>query len=72
MESIAKTYLDLFDENRKAIEKGSFPLMNNAREGAREDYSAHGLPSLRSENYNRTDIHDLFSLDYGEIGRAHV
>lgn len=65
MESIAKTYLDLFNENRKAIEKGSFPLMNNAREGAREDYSAHGLPSLRSENYNRTDIHDLFSLDYG-------
>ncbi len=58
-------YLQLFRENREAIDSHSPRVLNAKREAAFAAFESKGLPPYGSENYQRTVLSELFSRDYG-------
>ncbi len=65
MQSVEKTYIDLYDENAESILKMAPDLLNRVRVAAREEFERQGFPNTTSENYTRTDVRAAFDFDYG-------
>ena len=60
-----KQYIDLFDGNRSLIEQQSPELLNALRHAARERLETARLPRRGSEDYEATDLEEVFAHDYG-------
>ena len=60
-----KQYIDLYDESREVIEQQSPALLNNLRRIAREHLENARLPRKGSEDYEATDLEEVFAHDYG-------
>ncbi|MBR7012788.1 MAG: Fe-S cluster assembly protein SufD [Muribaculaceae bacterium] len=60
-----KQYIDLFDEYRDLIEAQSPALLNTLRISAREQLETARLPRKGSEDYEATNLEEVFSHDYG-------
>ena len=58
-------YIDLFDESRELIEQQSPELLNTMRRAAREQLQDARLPRKGSEDYEATDLEEVFAHDYG-------
>lgn len=58
-------YIDLFDESRELIEQQSPELLNTMRCAAREQLQDARLPRKGSEDYEATDLEEVFAHDYG-------
>ena len=64
MDSI-KQYIDLYRDNRKAVDLGSAPAMNRLRDKAAEVLANTSLPRKGDEGYARTDVNNMFAPDFG-------
>ncbi len=60
-----KQYLDFFRAERRRIDAGSLPLLNQLREEAAAALERQGFPSQRVERYRYTDVAAVFSPNYG-------
>ncbi len=60
-----KNYIELFQENRALVERGSSGVMNAMRDRARESLKTYGLPSKKLEEYLHTDVSAWFEPDWG-------
>ena len=60
-----KQYIDLYDESRALIEQQSPALLNTLRNTAREQLRDARLPRKGSEDYEATDLEEVFAHDYG-------
>lgn len=60
-----KQYIDLFNDNRSAIEKGAPALINAQRDAALTALDGAKLPRKGSEDYEATDLEAVFAPDYG-------
>ena len=58
-------YIDLYDENRELIEQQSPALLNKLRQEARSSLDGARLPRKGSEDYEATDLEEVFAHDYG-------
>lgn len=63
-------YIELFDQNRALVDKGSAPLMNSHRDAARRVLDTARLPRRGDEGFSQTSVNDMFAPDFGvNIGR---
>lgn len=62
---VEEQYLQLFRENREAIDSHSPRVLNEQREKASMAFASKALPRYGTENYQRTDLSELFGYDYG-------
>lgn len=60
-----KNYIELFQENRALVERGSSGVMNAMRDRALESLKTYGLPSKKLEEYLHTDVSAWFEPDWG-------
>ncbi len=60
-----KQYIDLFKENRHAVEVNAPAAMNALRDAALAVLESKQLPRRGDENYEVTDIEKMFAPDYG-------
>lgn len=60
-----KNYIELFQENRALVERGSSGVMNALRDRALESLKTYGLPSKKLEEYLHTDVSAWFEPDWG-------
>ena len=60
-----KQYIDLYDESRALIEQQSPALLNTLRNTAREQLRDARLPRKGSEDFEATDLEEVFAHDYG-------
>lgn len=60
-----KQYLDLYRDNRQAIDNGSAPALNAKRRKAAETLAHASLPRKGDEGYERTDVDAMFAPDFG-------
>ena len=60
-----KQYIDLYDESRALVEQQSPALLNTLRNTAREQLRDARLPRKGSEDYEATDLEEVFAHDYG-------
>lgn len=58
-------YIELFQENRALVERGSSGVMNAMRDRALESLKTYGLPSKKLEEYLHTDVSAWFEPDWG-------
>jgi len=58
-------YLELYSDNRQAIDAGSADALNRLRSGAAEVLAHSTLPRKGDEGYARTDVGEMFAPDYG-------
>lgn len=65
MEEALKQYVDLYEEQREAIDAHSAPVLNDCRPHACETLKSIRLPRLGSENYEITDLPALLGHNYG-------
>lgn len=65
MTKIEDQYIQLFKENRKAIDSHSPRILNEYREEALNAFEEYGLPKYKSEDYQRTDLANFFGPDFG-------
>lgn len=65
MEEALKQYIDLFEQNRDAIDSHSAPLLNECRPVACDILKKLHLPRLGSENYEITDLPKILGHNYG-------
>ena len=63
--SSLKQYIDLFKKNRSVIESHSIVVMNALRTKALEALKGKQLPVKGDENYETTNLEDIFAPDYG-------
>lgn len=60
-----KNYIELFQENRALVERGSSGVINAMRDRALESLKTYGLPSKKLEEYLHTDVSAWFEPDWG-------
>lgn len=60
-----KNYIELFQENRALVERGSSGVMNAMRDRALESLKTYGFPSKKLEEYLHTDVSAWFEPDWG-------
>ena len=60
-----KQYLEFFRAERRRIDAGSLPLLNQLREEAAAALERQGFPSQRVERYRYTDVAAAFAPNYG-------
>lgn len=60
-----KNYIELFQENRALVERGSSGVMNALRDRALESLKTYGFPSKKLEEYLHTDVSAWFEPDWG-------
>ncbi len=66
-------YIELFTKYEELIGKHSTPVMNSLRTKALEDFEQLGFPEYKSEDYQHTDVAQLFAPDYGiNINRVDI
>ncbi len=58
-------YIDLYNENREMIDRGSVDALNRLRPVALESIGCRQLPKRGAEGYEKTSIEDMFAHDYG-------
>jgi len=63
--SSEQQYIDLFQQQRDAIDKHSAPVLNALRDKAFASFCEKGFPSRKVERYKYTDMQKLFAPDYG-------
>lgn len=63
--SSLKQYIDLYTNNRNTIESHSIPAMNAMREVALSALDGKQLPKKGDENYEISNLDELFAKDYG-------
>ena len=63
-------YLQLYEQNQQMLCSHAPDVLNEAREGACKALRAHGLPTLKTEEYRYFDVQKYLSADYGlNLGR---
>ncbi len=60
-----QNYIDLFNQNRALIDKGSAGALNSARDNALDCLLRNGLPHKGHEEYLHTDVREWFEPDWG-------
>lgn len=66
-------YIDLFRDNREAIEAHSAPVLNALRQSAYEALIGKSLPTRGTEGYEKTSIDEMMAPDYGvNINRVNI
>ena len=60
-----KQYIDLFEDNRAAIDAGSPAVLNTHRDAALNALRQAQLPRKGSEDYEATSLEDVLAPDYG-------
>ncbi len=65
MTTALKQYIDLFNNNRKAIEEHAPVALNALREQALNALAGASLPRKGQEDYEATDLEAVFAPDYG-------
>ncbi len=63
--NIDREYIDLFQNNRAAIDAPCCEDVNAQRDAAFEKFSKKGFPTTKEENFHHTDIMSFFVQDYG-------
>jgi Fe-S cluster assembly protein SufD len=63
--STEKTYIELYQQFRNAIQKPCAPLLNASRDAAIEAFTRLEFPTTRQEDYLYTDLAPAFAVDYG-------
>ena len=58
-------YTDIYKQYASLIEKHSTVVMNSKRAAAADAFARIGFPKAKSENYQYTDVAQLFAPDYG-------
>ena len=71
--SAVQQYIDLYHSQKDLIAGHSSPVMNALRDEAMALLESKGLPTLKDEEYRRTDIESLYAPDYGlNLGRVNI
>ena len=71
--SAVQQYIDLYHSQKNLIAGHSLPVMNALRDEAMALLESKGLPTLKDEEYRRTDIEALYAPDYGlNLGRVNI
>ena len=71
--SAVQQYIDLYHAQKDLITGHSSPVMNALRDEAVALLESRGLPTLKDEEFRRTDIEALYAPDYGlNLGRVHI
>ncbi len=66
-------YIDIFVQNRALIDGHCAPLLNKAREGAAERFSAAGFPGTKDEEWLHSNVAKRLAANYGmNLGRVAV
>ncbi len=65
MENSVQQYIDLYTDNKTAINSRSCGIMNDCRPEAADFLSGSIIPKLGSENYEITNLREIFSQNYG-------
>jgi len=63
--NIAQEYIDLFKENRKALDATCGDTVNKERDVAFENFSIKGFPTKKEEDFRYTDVSTYFTDNYG-------
>jgi Fe-S cluster assembly protein SufD len=63
--NIEKQYIDLYTAHEDVLRRYAPEVMNRLRPQALEHFRKAGFPSLKHENYRRTDVARAFAPDYG-------
>ncbi len=63
--SAVQQYIELYRSQRDLIASHSSAVMNGLREEAVALLERKGLPSLKDEEFRRTDVESLYAPDYG-------
>lgn len=63
--NIAQEYLDLFLQNRAALDAMCGEEINSQRDVAFEIFSKKGFPTKKDEDFRYTDVSEYFANDYG-------
>ena len=58
-------YIDLLNANREAIDSHSAGALNAARQSALEALAGQRMPVKGDEDYEVTDLEEVFAADYG-------
>ena len=61
----AQSYIELFNQNRALVERGSAGVMNALRDAALDSLARYGLPHDRLEEYLHTNVSKWFDPDWG-------
>lgn len=68
-----KQYIDIFKENRRAIDDHSALALNRLRDDACKVLENATLPRKGDEDYETTDLNEMFAPDYGvNINRVNL
>ncbi|WP_286008171.1 Fe-S cluster assembly protein SufD [Barnesiella viscericola] len=71
--SAVQQYIDLYHAQKDLITGHSSPVMNALRDEAVALLESRGLPTLKDEEFRRTDIEALYAPDYGlNLGRVNI
>lgn len=71
--SSLKQYIDLYHDNREAIDAHSAPALNALRPMALESLAGKSLPSRGDEGYEKTSIEDMMTPEFGvNINRVNI
>jgi len=65
MNNALQQYIDLYDESRDVLEQQSPALLNNLRREARQALENARLPRKGNEDYEASDLEEVFAHDYG-------
>ncbi|MDR3261016.1 MAG: Fe-S cluster assembly protein SufD [Tannerella sp.] len=63
--SAEKQYTDLYTRHEDVLRRQAPEVMNRYRTPAAEHFRRLGFPSLKDENYRRTDVAQAFAPNYG-------
>ena len=71
--SSLKQYIDLYHDNREAIDAHSAPVLNALRPMALEALAGKSLPARGVEGYEKTSIEDMMAPEFGiNINRVNI
>lgn len=73
MENSLKQYIDLYNADPAAVDRGSARVLNNRRRAALEALEGAWLPTAKTPDYEKTPVNDMFAPDYGlNIARVKI